>query len=125
MVLGHIIMKLIDSEVGVVVRVGMMFFLCALSIFIIISGAKGQSRINPQLVAQTIDNGRLEALQSSVNTDRILIEHRFSILETKMDAVKEVQDSNQTIWRIVLFMVSGLLGEKGIQIYKNRVPKVK
>jgi hypothetical protein len=118
----ELFVKIIDSDSGIIIRVAIMFFLCGLSWFMIAGDMRASIISKPVIIAQ-VDETRLKDLELAYNSDKVGIEHRFSTLETKMDAVKESQDSAQTIKWIELFMLSGLLGEKGIQIVKSRISK--
>lgn len=100
----------------ITLRIIILFSLCTLGIITVIGDVKGQS-------AEAVLNNHLENMESIVNGDRVTTERRFSVLETKMDMIKASQDSSETVRWIELLMLSGLLGERGIQIAKNKLNK--
>lgn len=103
-----LLLKLIDSDLGIVARLSAIIFLC---------GMTGVLAVAP--IHAEFPQSNRDEFSSSV---QLQDEHRFSVLETKMDSLKDSIDDLETKKWLELLMITGLLGERGVQIIKNRKP---
>lgn len=72
------------------------------------------------LDAQTPNRSTRDELSNHLYLQDIQNEHRFSVLETKVNAIDErTSFISNTMWAVVVGM-SGLLGERGVSLIRRK-----
>lgn len=96
-------LKLLDCRLAQVIRVGCLFAVALLLVFTAYLRAQ-QSPVSPP------------------SLDPVLVEHRFTSIETKTDQIfNEIRDLKAMEW-VKLLALSGLIGEAGIRVVRSKRP---
>lgn len=62
----------------------------------------------------------LRPLHAQIPAEEIAYEHRFTALETKIDAIQKTMETKEMFAWIQYAGLAGLLGEAGLRVVKNR-----
>lgn len=97
-----------------------VLFLLACSVWLIMSPLSNIISMRGQTPSFPPAPTAQEQQELSLMSQRIEDEHRFSVLETKMDAIDQRTEFLQdAMWGLVAGML-GLLGERGVSVMRER-----